>query len=1051
MFNKLKELLKGTSYLGVTGSRGGGGSDDDDANKDEKQEKEKKEPRDPFSDFDFNRFRTSRSKAGRNPDDDGIGSTPRNFNFDFGGGRSGGGSGNTPTIALPRPSRGVIIGIIIAIVIAVLIFAFPAITNFWTDVLWFSEVGQEQVLWTGIWAKAIPYVVGVLITFVFIMANIFVARRVGSKGPVIDPSDNPIAALVGGSLRFLNALFVVGAIVISLILGGALSGSWQVILNFFNAATWTDTETIFNRPVSYYVFEVPFYSAIQGWLIGLVIVGLIASALVYALNFALSGTRFSLTTGIKSHLSLLGALLLGLFAVGYQLENSRLVYSPRGVVPGASATDIEAQIPANNILTGIVALAAVLLLVNIFIRNLRLGTRLLIGAGAVWLIATIVIGNIFPSVYQNFTIKPNELTKETPYIENVIKQTRKAYGLENVQRTNVANVATLTPAQVVQNPLVSENVRLLDSQIVETVYNQREALKQYYNFQDVDIDRYNLDLKNSGKSQLTQVMISPRELLPGKLGTQTWQTQHLQYTHGYGFQASPVNQLDSNGQPINLVEQSFPINSTKLPKVEQPRIYYGSTFEKTDYALVNTKLKEIDYPFTDGGGDAPYSYTGKGGVKLDNFFVKLAFALKLGDFNLLVSGDLTDQTKILINRKLTDRVKLVAPFLRYDQDPYMVVADGRLYWLLDGYTITNLYPHSDYNNRQSQDFNYIRNSVKVVMDAYDGTLSFYIADAKDPLVQTYAKIYPSLFKSIDGMPASVRSHLRYPEDMFAVQTQMYSTYHVEDARAYYNRSDQWEKPLDPRAQGNNQVFAPYYLLTELPNENKSEFLLIQPLKPQARLNLVAWMAARSDGDNYGKIVAYVYPGERNINGPQQFYADVAGDQEFSRDRTFVTNDGSNVQPGPILIIPVDNSLLYVLPYYLISKQNPIPRLYRVAVGTTDRRVAVRANLETALTDVFKVSVATTANNGSPNPSNTPGTATSPLPTTGVGNIAPTTGTGTPLAVPAGTSVSDLIKSSQEKLARAEDARKRGDTATYDREFQSAQQDLKLISQLLGIR
>jgi uncharacterized protein len=600
-------------------------------------------------------------------------------------------------------------------------------------------------------------------------------------------------------------------------------------------------------------------------------------------------------------------------------------------------------------------------------------------------------------------------------------------------------------------------VRLWDFDKVQTVYDQREALRRYYNFTDIDIDRYQLDLKGSGTPSLTQVMIGARELQTSQLDprAQTWQSRHLQYTHGYGFQASPVNQVDSNGRPVNLVTQSFPISTTGALKIDQPRIYYGEGFDnKTDYALVNTKLKEIDYPFTDGTGDATYTYTGKSGIKLDNFFVKAAFALKLGDINLLVSGDITDQSKLLINRKMTDRVKQIAPFLSYDSDPYLVVAGGRMYWILDAYTFTGLYPHADYLDRRAANLNYIRNSVKVVTDAYDGTVNFYIADAKDPIIQTYAKIYPGLFKPLDSMPADLRPHLRYPELMFAIQSQVYTTYHVSDPVVFYNRSDQWEKPVDPRS-NNNTVFAPYYLLSELPGENKSEFLLIQPLKPQGanRLNLVAWMAARSDGDNYGQIVVYDYPGQVNINGPQQFFAFVNQDQEFSQARTLVNNAGSSVQPGPLLIIPVENSLLYLLPYYLTSSQNPIPTLWRVAVGTTDNRIVVRSTLEQALTDVFRAQqVAPGTGTGTPGqPQATPGTG-QPQPTTGAGNVVPTAGAGgTPLPIPGNANVNDLIKSAQDKLGRAEAARQRGDTATYEREYQSAQQDLRLISQLLGIR
>lgn len=1105
MFRELRALFDRQNITGwriVGGGPGKGSGNGDDKDKDKSGESNN----DPFENFDFTRFRP-RGSTGDDPGtgtDAGTGSSggskdkdkpkdkaedpPSRPTFDFndlfnaggigGGGRSGGRSGSgggsrggggggggggqaLPQMRLPRPSRGGIISIIIGAIIVVLFVALPAISGLWTDAIWFNEVGQGDVFWTRIWARVLIFVVAALITFGLIMLNVGLARRIGPKGPVISAADNPLAALIGGSVRFLNWVFILGAGIISLILAGAASNAWQLTLQFLNAAKWDETEKIFGQRIGFYVFELPFFSFIQGWLVGLFIVVLIAALVVYGLNAALSGQRFNFTRGIKTHVTILGSIILALFAWGYQISNSKLAYSPRGVVPGASATDVEAQVPANNILTVLVGLAAVALLANIFIRTQRTGVGLLIGAVVLWLVGTIVVGSIYPGLVQSVSIKPNEITKETPYIENTIAQTRKAYGIDQVRVEPFGGTAALTTQDITSNPVIQANVRLWDYNKIQTVYDQRETLRRYYDFKDVDIDRYNLDLDNKGKPQNTQVMLSARELKIENLTTQaqTWQSKHLQYTHGYGLQASPVNKVDAQNQPVNLITQNFPISSTGSLKVDQPRIYYGSGFTGADeYALVQTKLDEVDYPFTTGteeGKTAVNKYDGKGGIKLDNFFVKLAFSLRLGDFNLLISDALDSNSKLLWKRNIVDRARQIAPFLLYDGDPYLVVADGRLYYIQDAYTCSSLYPHSDPTTARitcnGGDLNYIRNSVKVITDAYDGTVTFYTVETggADPIVQTYAKVYPSLFKPGSQIPASLKAHLRYPEDLFRIQSAVYQTYHVTDATTYYNRQDQWQIPPDPRVEGGGSAFAPFYLVTELPGENTGEFVLIQPFVPQSKNNLVSWMAARSDGDNYGKLVAYNFQSSVNVYGPGQFYSAVNQDQEFSRSRTLLNSSGSSLQPGPLLILPVDKAVLYVLPYYLIGVGNPIPSLQFVAVSANSR-VIVRPTLQEALSQVL--SSGTVVN---PNQPVTPGTNVTPGPITSpvAGGPSPTAATSANLTPGAATAtpgtIAELRRSLAGHIEKARTATAAGDKATSDRELGLAQQDLDQLARLLG--
>lgn len=1016
------------------------------------------------------------------PGGSGGGNAPRNpFDFgnfgggNFGGGRRiGGGGGNIPQLNIPRPSRRAILLIILGIIIVVLFIALPSIAGFWTDVIWFQQIKQEGVFWTRFWTQILTFLAGGVLTFIVIMLNVLIARRFGPRGPTINANpDNPLTLILGGSLRLLNLVFVLGALFISLILAGISGGAWQTILTFFNRAPWDETEKIFNRPIGYYVFELPFYSFIQGWLVGLFIVTAIAVTVVYGLNFVLSGRTFTFTPAIKTHLSLLGAIILGLFAWGYQLSNSNLVYSPRGVVPGASATDVEAQVPANNILTFVVAAAAVLLLANIFISNRRLSIGLLAGAVIIWLAGSVVIGGVFPGLYQNFSIKPNEITKEKPYISNTITMTRQAFGLDHIESSQFAGNGTVTQADLQNNPYVEQNARLWDYKVVQTVYDKKETLRNFYTFDDVDIDRYNLPLGASGTTDETQILISPREIYyPGiDKNAQNWQNLHLQFTHGYGFQASPVNRTTASGQPESLITQSFPFSTTtSLLNVQQPRIYYGTKFDDTNYAIVDTALAELDYPKFDqqsAGTNAEYKYeTTANVIKLDNFFVKLAYAAKLGDFNLLISDALNANSKLLIHRNITNRAALIAPFLSYDPDPYIVAANGKIYWVQDAYTTSNRFPHSDSLSRLggSSNINYIRNSIKVVTDAYDGTVNFYIADqaSPDPLIHTYANIYPDLFKPFSQMPAELVAHLRYPEALLTAQSQVYLTYHATDPTVYYNRNDQWQIPRDPRGDsGSGGAFAPYYLVTQLPGQKQKEFALIQPFEPQTKNNLVSLLVGRMDGANYGKLVAYNFPGASNIYGPEQVYGLIQANPQFSQQVTLLGQRGSSLSYGNLLIFPIGNAILYLLPVYISGSNNPIPQLQYVTAaalvadpnnpGGTSLKTIYSTDLQTALGNLLDKGTTATA----PPPNQTGGNGSTNVTPVANGSPGPAVGN-TPVAnggstVPANQpgTVSDLLRSAQTHFNNAEAARSKGDQATYQSEYQAGQNDLNRAKGLLG--
>lgn len=958
---------------------------------------------------------------------------------------------------------------ITGLVVVTLFIIVPTLINFWIDLMWFDEVGQTGVFWTRFWMPLLTFLVAFVLALGMLIGNVVLARRFGPPGPTIDTtSPNFLAGLARKGINLLNLLFIGGAVIISLIMAAIAGSNWQTILSYMNAAPWTEKETIFNRSIGFYVFDAPFYGFVQGWLLALVALSLVGSLLIYFLRSLLSGQRFRITQAIKTHASALGAIFLGLCALGYQISNWNLVYSQRGRTFGASATDVDAQSPANNILTFIIMAAALLLLVNIFIKRQNLGRNLLVAAGCIWLTSHIVVGLVYPALYQNFSVKPNEITKETPYIANTIKMTRQSFGLEVGKDLTVVpfeGTAQLTQKDIQQNPYIQENARLWDYNRLQGIYDLTQTLRQYYDFSDIDIDRYNIALNGNNPAE-TQLMLGTRELKQEGLAAKTWQSLHLQYTHGYGIQASPVNQVDYYGRPVNLITQSFPFSSTLLP-VSQPRIYFGER-NNAEYSVVNTGLDEIDYPFqTQNAPDARFKYDGKGGIQLSNWLVKAAFAYHLGDINLLISDAINDNSKLIFRRTILERVETIAPFLSYDTDPYMVVANNRLYWILDGFTSTNLYPHSDRlgNLTGNNPANYIRNSVKVIIDAYDGTTTFYLMDTPsvDPLVQTYANIYPDLFKPFSQMPAELKAHIRYPETLFRIQAQVYQTYHVSDPVTFYNNQDLWQVPSDPRPAGTlskntaGQV-EPYFLVTRLPGEQQNEFVLINVFQPQSRLNLVSWMAARMDGPNYGKLAVYNFDPSVNVDGPAQFYTKVQALPDFSRQQSLLNAGSSNLLPGPIIIIPVDNSVLYEIPYYLQGSNTALPQLQFVAVevdnrvyvaqppSNDDRRSLLATALENVLSQGQQINLA--PGQGQTGSQATPGTATTttpqPLPTPAV-----TAGSGPTVGPDQQATVFGLVRSIQTHFNSASAAFAAGDTTRGTAELNAANADLVRLNQLLG--
>ncbi|HLQ34923.1 MAG TPA: UPF0182 family protein, partial [Chloroflexota bacterium] len=686
---------------------------------------------------------------------------------------------------------------------------------------------------------------------------------------------------------------------------------------------------------------------------------------------------------------------------------------------------------------------AILLLANTIVRTLRLAA----GAVALWLVALIVAGGIIPAFVQQFQVKPNELNLERSYIQNNIQATRLAFNLDNIDAQNFNVQDQVSQDEVLQARTTIKNIRLLDYRPLQTTYNQIQSIRQYYDFPTIAVDRYVIN------GEYQQVMLGPRELDTTRLtaAAQTWVNLHLQYTHGYGVAMSPVAEVTAEGLPT-LIERDIPPQGPL--KIDRPEIYYGT--QTRNWVIVDTKQTEFDYP--QGDQNVFATYQGSRGVALDSFLKRAAFAWKFGDLNILITNTLQPESKILFNRRIQQRLQTIAPFLTYDHDPYVVVDGGKLYWIQDAYTTTDKYPYS----QSIEGFNYIRNSVKIVIDAYDGTTTYYVADPSDPLVQTYERIFPALFRPLDQMPAGLRAHVRYPQDMFLAQTEMYRTYHMTDAQVFYNREDLWSLPQERFAQTavvgqarSLQNIEPYYVLMRLPGETRDEFLLLLPFTPANKPNMISWLVARSDGSDYGKLLVYKLPKDKLIYGPLQIESRIDQDTAISSQLSLWNQQGSQVLRGNLLVIPVGGGFLYVEPLYLQASTNALPELKRVIVADGNK-IAMTETLQDSLKQIFA---------GTPT---TPGGVVSTLPppsaiqpsagASAAPSAAPAPSTRPPSAAPATSAaplpnvppeIASLSRDANDHYNRAQDALKVGDFTTYGQEIKQVQADLQRLAQLSG--
>ena len=884
------------------------------------------------------------------------------------------------------------------------------VSRFFTDYLWFQEMGFTNVFWTRIWARLVVMVAAGVVFFAIFYANLRLARRFVPKVRPASDADGEVYELVDTRTRGGRRFFLVISIVLGVIFALGYGGSWERIWLFLRQADFGFNAPVFNRDAAFFVFTLPVARMALTFVMLAFFLSFVGAAGIYLAHRAIGveGRSLRAAPHVKAHLSVIVAVAMLGKAVDYLLGVWGLAYSERGATFGPSYTDVHVQIPVLRFLAIVAAIAAVLFLINVYYKGWRLPAIAIGVLFLTWLFA----GQIYPAIVQQYRVSPTEIEKETPYITNNINSTRWAFGLNEVELVPFDANTNLDADSIEAHPGTIENVRLWNPGPALDTYRQIQEIRSYYSFEDVDVDRYVID------DMYRQVLLAAREFDQSKLSdqAQTWVNQHLTYTHGYGVTVSPVSEATEQGLPELFVRDIPPRGETSL-KVTGPEIYYG---ERADaFVLVKTTAKEFDYPM--GDSNVFTEYSGTGGVSIGSFARQLIFSVRFATIKLLVSDYLRPDSRILYRRSLAERVNGIAPFLEYDRDPYIVIRDdGSLVWLWDAYTTTDIFPNSQPN---LTGVNYIRNSIKVVIDAYNGDVTFYQMDPDDAIASTWGKIYPGLFTPAEEMPDDIRRHLRYPEDFLSTQAEALSIYHMTEPQTFYNKEDVWEIATELYG-GDEITVKPYYLMMILPGESEEEYVLLQPFTPRTKQNMISWMAARMDGDNYGELVVIAFPKDKLVFGPAQVEARINNDPVISAQLTLWDQAGSDVIRGNLLVIPVEDSLIYVEPLYLQAEQSAIPELTRVIVAYGDV-VVMEPNLKLALAAVF---------------SGTPGSPTTTVPA-GTTTTVPGATTTTTITVPpvtttttiSGTLPTDrgaLLDLAEQLYEEARTAQRLDDWATY---------------------
>jgi hypothetical protein len=922
------------------------------------------------------------------------------------------------TIRLATPRRRwpmVVVG-----VLAVLFLLFTGLSGFVIDLLFYREIGQGDVFWTTFWTRVL---LGVFFGAVFagvLYANLVMARRLRPDVIPVTPDQEVLERIRDVSDPFLRWLVPLGALVFGVVVGFGASSEWSTFLLWRHGSDvpFGTTDPLFNLDAGYYVFTLPWYRFLQSWifssLVGIAVLTAIAHVLWGGIRPQAPAFADKVTPAARAHLSVLLGLIMLAKAAGYWLNRYVLLGSPRGVVQGASYTDVNAQLPALALLTVVAVICAVLFFANIRVRQWSLPVIAVALLGLV----SVLVGTLYPAFVQQFRVNPNEQQLELPFIERNIEATRTAFALDAIAESQHDVAGPLTAQQLKDNVTTVDNIRLWRGDpVLKENFQSQQRIRQYYDFFDVDVDRYEID----GRDRV--LMVSAREVVA--VEGQTWQNRHLSFTHGYGAAAAEVSAATSEGQPVFTLQNLPPVG---VPELEQPRIYYGE-YDQVPFVLVGTQEEELDYE------DAPENvpYQGEGGIPVGNLLTRAMFAWRFKDYNLLVSNAIDGDSRIMINRDIVTRVTQAVPFLLPDADPYFTVVDGRPTWIWDFYTVTERYPYA-----QSVDLgeatggllpslqpNYMRNSVKVVVDAYDGTVDYY-ADLEEPILAAWAGAYPGLFTSVEEADPSLRAHFRYPENLFQVQAQQYAQYHVTDPSGFYQRRDFWQVSADPTAtvQPGQQAprMRPYYQLLRLPGGSQESFQLVIPFEPLERINMVAWMSAGSDPGEYGDLTVFGFPEGRNIEGPTQVYSRINQDRAFSAQRTLLDDTGSQVRFGDFLVIPVEDSFLYVQPVYVRADQETaVPELkWVVLVNGSSGEIALGDDLDGALLEAVGEDV-----DGEPDGGPEPGEGTIQE------------------------QVTRLLQLADERYEAARRALAAGDLGTYQDEIDAAEEAVQQALELLS--
>jgi uncharacterized membrane protein (UPF0182 family) len=821
----------------------------------------------------------------------------------------------------------------------VIFMAAPSFVRLYTDWLWFGELGYQFVLATMLRSQGTLFTIVFVSMLVWLSLNlrVAVASLSDSRPSYTTPEGFHIA--LPGRRQFTTIANVVAAL-IALLAGLYAAGEWNIWMAWRNAVPFGEADPLLGRDVSFYVFTLPFLQLVRSLLQLAIVTAAIASGAIYFISGSLVSafpvTTLSLSGPARRHLALLGAAFLLVLAFGAWMQQAEYLV-PATNTAGAMYTDVHARMPASLVLMAVCIVGAGLAVLQALTDRrwpipAAIGLYLLVSFG----------GGIYASLLQRIAVSPNEQARETPYIRNNIQATRRAFALDTVEKRQISGEARLSRADIDRNTATLQNVRLWDHQPLLQTFSQLQEIRTYYDFASIDNDRYVIN------GALRQVMLSGREVNSESLPNRTWVNERLTFTHGYGLTLGPVNQVTSQGLPVLFIRDMPPVTTAGL-NVDEPSIYFGE--RSNDYVIVRTNAREFHYPRENG--DVDTRYEGSGGVPIGSLGRQILFALRFASYDIILSDAVTSESRILFNRRIADRLQALAgDFLEFDQDPYLALVDGRLYWLCDAYTTSGRYPYSTRSTATAGRINYIRNSVKFVIDAYNGTTTAYLSDDKDPIAATYARIFPTLFKPMSAMPAGLRAHVRYPEDIFAVQSRMYATFHMTDPATFYKREDQWEIPvIEETPDGGGTAMQPYYTIMRLPGERDPEFIQMLPFTPRSKDNLAAWLVARSDGDQYGRLGVFEFPKQSLIYGPKQIVGRINQDQTISPQITLWNQQGSQVIWGTMMVIPIEESLIYVRPLYLRAQGGRIPELTRVIVAYEDR-IVMEPTLEASIARLF---------------------------------------------------------------------------------------------------